>query len=66
MCGEFVGEPFRVEIRDGIAHLSWPDGSHRHLPLRVFRMDYSCAGKAIAEYDAAFPSNIVRFKRKKR
>lgn len=64
MCGEFVGEPFNVEIRDEIAHLSWPDGSQRHLPLRVFRMDCRRAGKALAAYDAK-KAEVLPFKKRR-
>lgn len=64
MCGEFVGEPCNVEIRDEIAHLSWPDGSHRHMPLRVFRADYRRMGKVLAAYDAR-RADVLPFKGKR-
>jgi hypothetical protein len=65
MCGEFVGEPCNVEIRDEIAHLSWPDGSQRHMPLRVFRADCQHANEVLAAYDA-YKAPVLRLKRKQR
>ncbi len=49
---EYISEPFTVVIQDRNAILTWPDGSMRSIPLRVFRIESMRAAKAIAEYDA--------------
>lgn len=49
---EFIEEPFEVAIKDGNAILSWPDGTRRSIPLRVFRIEHHRAGEALAKHDA--------------
>lgn len=60
---DFIEEPFTVEIKDGNAILTWPDGAKRSVPLRVFRMEHARAGKILAEHDAR-KAEVVPIRRK--
>jgi hypothetical protein len=61
---EFVEDPFEVEIKNGVAILSRPDGTRRAIPLHVFRMDVARAIQALADYDAR-KAEVVPIRRKK-
>jgi len=58
MAIDFVDEPFTVRIKDGFALLTWPDGSKRGVPLRVFREEHRRASDVLMEYDRG---NVLNF-----
>lgn len=51
MRAEFVDEPFKIEIKDGFALVSWSDGFALTMPVRVCRENVARTIAALAEYD---------------
>lgn len=49
---EYMDEIHTVEIKRGIAHLSWPSGGDRAIPLDIFRQNVARSVRALAEFDA--------------
>jgi hypothetical protein len=49
---EFIGESPKYDIVDGNVLCTWPNRPGICIPLRVFRLAYTRAGKVLDEYDA--------------